>query len=117
MLNNTITFQTLSDAIERSALRQAVYAANIANANVPGFERMEVAFDAQVARANLALGNREPSSSPFRAETHVVSTHEAVKLDEEMAHVAKNALQYQVLVGAYEKQVSLLRMAVKDGRE
>ena len=45
-----------------------------------------------------------------------MSTHDTVKLDEEMAHVAKNALQYQVLLGAYEKQMSLLQLAVRDGR-
>lgn len=117
MLTTTATFQVLADAIDRSALRQAVYSANIANANVEGYRRLEVAFDAQVAAAERAFAASATSASFQPQSTQVVSTETAVKLDEEVAAMAKNALQYQTLLGAYEKQLSLLRLAVKEGRE
>lgn len=117
MLTTTPTFEVLSDALDRSALRQAVYSANIANAGVEGYQRMEVAFDAEVERATLEMANM--SGTSFRAEpsTSVVSTNQTVKLDEEMALLARNALQYQTLLGALERELGLLRMAIKEGRE
>lgn len=115
MLTTTPTFEVLAAAIDRSALKQAVYAANVANANVAGYQRLEVAFDAQLDAAARAFG---VSSTIGGGEpTQVVATNTLVKLDEEMALMAKNALQYQTLLGAYEKQVSLLRTAIKEGRE
>jgi flagellar basal body rod protein FlgB len=50
------------------------------------------------------------------ATPQVVATSEGVKLDEEMALMARNALQYQVLLGAVDGQMGLLRMAIREGR-
>lgn len=115
MLTATATFEVLADAIERSALRQAVYSANIANANVEGYRRMEVAFDAELDRARLAMSSMDGARMP-PATTRVVATTEGVKLDEEMALMARNALQYQVLLGAFDGQMGLLRLAIREGR-
>lgn len=111
MITDSVTFELLSTAIDRSALRQAVYAANIANANVEGYRRMEVSFDAELARVQLSMGEQTESA------TNVVETSEGVALDREVSVMAKNALEYQTLLGAYEKHLTLLRMAIKEGRE
>ena len=115
MLTSTATFQMLTDAIERSALRQAVYSANIANANVAGYRRMEVAFDTELERARLAMSSMDGAQVP-PATMQVVATSDGVKLDEEMGLMARNALQYQVLLGAFDGQMGLLRLAVREGR-
>lgn len=115
MLTSTATFQMLTDAIERSALRQAVYSANIANANVTGYRRMEVAFDTELERARVAMASLDGAQMPT-ATTQVVATDDGVKLDEEMALMARNALQYQVLLGAFDGQMGLLRLAIREGR-
>lgn len=117
MLTTSPTFQVLSDALDRSALRQAVYSANIANASVEGYQRMEVAFDAELERATLAMSNMGSTGAALSSSAHVVATNDVVKLDKEMALLARNALQYQTLLGAYEKEIGLLRMAIKEGRE
>jgi flagellar basal body rod protein FlgB len=44
------------------------------------------------------------------AETHV-------KLDQEMAQMAENAVRYQALLGAIERTLGMLRTAARDGRE
>ena len=116
MLTTTPTFQVLADAIESSALRQAVYSANVANASVEGYQRLEVAFDAQLAAVERELASGAEPRMTTRA-LQVVSTQQSVKLDEEMARMAQNALQYQTLVSMFEKEVSLLRLAIKEGRE
>ncbi len=113
------TLQLLSRALDVSALRQSVYAANVANANVAGYERLEVSFDQRLARAMVEMAQ---STGALHADLQlnapqVLSTGRTVKLDEEVAAMAKNALQYQTLLGAYEHMASLTRTAIHEGRE
>ena len=118
ILGTTSTIDALARAIDVSALRQSVYAANIANANVDGYHRMEVFFDREAERIALQMASASsrsiemPSSQPS-----VVATSSSVKLDEEVAMMATNALRYQTLLGAFEKTMNLMRAAVKEGRE
>jgi len=122
MLPTSPTVELLARAIEVSALKQSVYAANIANANVEGYRRMEVSFDREVERVALQMasvqsGSESKDSTFAMNAAQIVSTTEAVKLDQEMGLMAKNALTYQTLLGAYEKSLGLLRAAIKEGRE
>lgn len=99
------TIELLARAIDASALRQGVYAANVANAGVEGYRRMEVALDSAAAPDGAG------------AAPTIIATDSVVKLDEEMARMAKNSLRYEVLIGAFEKSLGTLRLAVREGRE
>jgi flagellar basal-body rod protein FlgB len=101
----TPTIELLARALDTAALRQGVYSSNVANAGVEGYRRMEVALDRSAGSAGLA-----PAPT-------IVPTDSVVKLDEEMARMAKNALRYEVLVGAFEKSLGTLRLAVREGRD
>jgi flagellar basal body rod protein FlgB len=101
----TPTIELLARAIDTAALRQGVYSSNVANAGVEGYRRLEVALDSAASTAGLA-----PTPT-------IVPTDSVVKLDEEMARMAKNALRYDVLVGAFEKSFGTLRLAVREGRD
>ena len=120
MSEASITFEMLARAMDVCALKQAVYSANIANANVDGYRRLEVMFDAQAMRAEME--SKQSSTEDARlsysaVQTPTVMTTDAtVKLDEEMATMARNALRYQTLLGAYERSMSLLNLAVHEGR-
>jgi|SRR4051812_49339228 flagellar basal-body rod protein FlgB len=119
MSDSILTIDLLTRALDVSALRQAVYSANIANAAVPGYQRLEVNFDQQMesfAAAFDSSSNADPTHVSMNAPS-VVPTGTAVKLDEEVAAMARNALQYQTLVGAYERMSSLTRLAIHEGRE
>ena len=94
-LVSTPVFDVLSKALDVASLKQAVHTANIANAGVPNYHRLEVSFDAQVQRAS----------------------DETVRLDKEMALMAKDAARYQTLLSAFDRTVGLLQMAIKEGRE
>lgn len=96
-------FPSIARALDVCALRQAVHSANVANAGVEGYQRLEVSFEAELSQA---LG-----------EPQVVRTHDAVKLDQEMASMAQNALRYQMLANAFDKSAGLLRLAIREGRE
>jgi len=119
MLKTTPTTEFLARALDVSALRQSVHSANIANATVPGFHRLEVRFDQVLERVTLAAAQgssgREVSAATPNAA--VVSTSSEVKLDEEVAAMAHNALRYQTLLTALQKGGALLRMAIREGRE
>lgn len=121
MLEATPTQELLAQAIDIAALRQSVYASNIANANVEGYRRLEVTFDRALQRMELEMtrvgGFAGGTSSAGRVAASVVSTSEAVKLDEEVGRMAQNALRYDVLLGAIERSLGSLRLAIREGRE
>lgn len=121
MLSANVTLDLLARAVDISALRQSVYSANIANAGVDGYQRMEVSFDSELERVALQLANAQPGSplgaAPPEQSAAVFSTGATVKLDEEMGLMAKNALRYQILLGAFERTLGSLRTAVREGRE
>jgi flagellar basal-body rod protein FlgB len=114
----TPTLELLARAIDASALRQGVYASNVANAGIEGYRRMEVTFDSQLAQldALVSAGTDAPGGS-FGAAPSIVATDAAVKLDEEIGRMATNSLRYQVLMNAFERSVGTLRLAVREGRE
>jgi flagellar basal-body rod protein FlgB len=117
MLYTTPTMTLLEHAIDVSAQRQSVHAANIANANVEGYTRLEVSFDAALERANLQTSSSPAvSSTPALETAMLVNTGEIVKLDEEVAAMAKNALRYQILLGAFERSLGSIRLAINEGR-
>ena len=117
MLYTTPTMALLERAIDVSALRQSVHAANIANASVEGYGRLAVAFDAALAQASLQTASSPSSSNALPLETAaIVATGDTVKLDEEMAAMAKNALRYQILLNAFERSVGSVRLAINEGR-
>jgi flagellar basal-body rod protein FlgB len=104
--------QLLGRALDVSALRHSVHAANVANVNTDGYSRFDVIVDALPREGAAAIGE---AAAP---EARVVAVPgETVRLDEEMAAMAQNAMRYQTLLGAMEKSMSLLRYAAREGRE
>jgi flagellar basal-body rod protein FlgB len=115
-------FQLLARALDAAALRQAVHTTNIANADVPGYRRLDVAFDDALAAAlqtSDSSGANRPlaDASELPAARIVPASTEAVRLDQEMALMAQNAVRYQALIGAFERAIGTLRLAVREGRE
>jgi flagellar basal-body rod protein FlgB len=120
MLNADPVIALLSRALDAATLRQTVHATNVANVDTEGYRRMEVVFSAEVERLNAegpALDANE-ALQWAQAEPEVVeSAQSKVRLDQEMAQMAENAVRYQTLLGAIERTLGLLRYAAKEGRE
>ena len=117
MIETTPAMELLTRAIDVSALKQSVYAANIANADVAGYRRMEVSFDRELERLSLMMsGPPGALDASLAAAPAVVPTQSAVKLDEEMALMAQNSLRYRGLLGAIERSLGTLQLAVREGR-
>ena len=117
MFEATPLFAVLSRALDVAALRQAVHTSNIANANVEGFRRLAVSFDAQLQ--SIANGSADAAQESAWSATppRVVATDDSVRLDQEMALMAKDAVRYQALLGAFERTTGLLNLAIHEGKE
>jgi flagellar basal-body rod protein FlgB len=119
MLNADPIIALLSRALDAAALRQTVHATNVANADTEGYRRLEVIYSAELQRLNAegpALDANE-ALQWAQAEPEVVESAEThVKLDQEMAQMAENAVRYQALLGAIERTMGLLRYAAREGR-
>lgn len=115
------TLELLSRGLDACALRQAVYAANIANVDTPGYRPLEVEFETELHNAAQAA-----SAEPWAKQAELLRTIEpsvvpaaadSVQLDQQMGLMAKNAIHYQQLLGAFDRSLGLLRLAVLEGRE
>jgi flagellar basal-body rod protein FlgB len=110
-------FSLLARALDNAALRQAVHTTNIANAGSDGFQRLEVTFDAQLQAFSNTESAAGDESSWLTSQPRVVTTGDTVRLDQEMALMAKDAVRYQALLGAFDRTTALLRLAIREGKE
>jgi flagellar basal-body rod protein FlgB len=120
MLNTDPVLALLSRALDAAALRQSVHATNVANVDTEGYRRLEVVYSAELQRLNAAAPAVDSNEALAwsQAEPEVVESADTrVKLDQEMAQMAENAVRYQALLGAIERTLGLLRTAARDGRE
>ena len=120
MLNADPILALLSRALDAAALRQTVHATNVANVDTEGYRRLEVIYSAELQRLNAGAPAIDVSEALAwaQAEPEVVESAETrVRLDQEMAQMAENAVRYQALLGAIERTLGMLRYAARDGRE
>ena len=108
-----MTTATLSLALDAASMRQQVIAANIANADVPGYTARTVTFDAVMSGAFAGSASLDAHIVP---RLDADGRPHAVQIDSEMAELSINQLQYQTLVAGLNKQLSVLSVAIADGK-
>ena len=120
-----ITLTALSAAMDAASMRQRAGALNLANANTPGYQPQRVAFESamEAGRGRLQRGARlrEEDIATARLETASVAQTlpagaPSVALDQEVAALSLNALQYQALAKSLSGQFALVDTALTDGR-
>jgi flagellar basal-body rod protein FlgB len=118
MWNVDPTLDLLSKAVEVAAQRHAVHASNIANANIEGYQPLQVTFapEQTVVSGAMHLSADAVVKASHETPRIVASADSAVKLDQEIAQMSQNALRYQALLGAFERTIDVLRSAARDGR-
>jgi flagellar basal-body rod protein FlgB len=103
----------LERAIEGAAMRQTALANNLANANTPGYRRVDVDFHTALGRAlESGAGTRAAlERTGLSAETDATGAVRAdgstVDADAEAAKLAANALEHQAAV-----QIAVTRNAI-----
>lgn len=119
-----VTTAALSAALDGASRRQALIAANIANAGTESYQPLRLPFEAHLEEARGAWrehGLRDTrlvealrSAATLPAEPVEGSS---VRMDVEMAELARNAVQFQALVQGVSRHLSLLALAAADGRK
>jgi flagellar basal-body rod protein FlgB len=102
------------------ALRQEAIAANIANAETPGYHRLDLAPSfAEQLKASLASGDlaRDTNAlSPTLApDTHTRSLRpdgNNVEIEKELLELNKNAVDHEYLTQVITNNIKQLRMAI-----
>jgi flagellar basal-body rod protein FlgB len=108
----------LERAISGASMRQSVLANNIANAETPGFRRMDVNFHDSLAEAmkstdpaaiEAASFTPQQDSSTMRADGN------GVDIDTESAAMAKNGLEYEALLSVSKARIQIVQSAMGVG--
>ena len=105
----------LERAMSGASLRQSLLANNIANANTPGYQRMDVDFHAALAQA-MASGDAGAIDSvqfqPQRDPRAMQADGNGVDIDTESANIAKNALEYDAMISVARARIGILKSAM-----
>jgi len=107
----------LDQALAGAAQRQQALANNIANANTPGYKRMDVDFHSALQKA---FDSSDPSTAvsnvSFDTQTDTTTSTSAdgnnVDMDTEMANLSENSLEYQSLVTVARSRLQMLQIAM-----
>jgi flagellar basal-body rod protein FlgB len=121
-IENTTT-ALVSLALDAAGMRHQALAQNIANANTPKYQRMDVYFEHNLTEARAALQQMPRTSvtdlAQFRPSLSFAGSKtgsEAVLLDQEVAKLSENTLYHQTLLKALSKHFALMGMAINEGK-
>jgi flagellar basal-body rod protein FlgB len=112
----------LERAIEGAGKRHEALAANLANANTPGYQRLEVDFHSALASAidrgdesrnALARLSFTPAKDAAAGVTRADGS--TVDVDSESAKLAENALEQQAAVQVAHTRINILKAAMGVG--
>jgi flagellar basal-body rod protein FlgB len=94
------------------AMRQKVVAANIANAETPGYRARDLQFSKELegALSSSAPSVVEVDSLPAKSDGNTVD------LDRELRLLSENALRFQVASGLLRTELQAVRLAIQEGK-
>jgi flagellar basal-body rod protein FlgB len=110
----------LEAAIRGASQRQQALAANLANANTPGYQRVDVDFhgtlsaalgrdDARETLHHASFAPKQDAAGAVRADGSTVD------VDAESARLAANALEHQAAVTVAHARIQIMRSAMGVG--
>jgi flagellar basal-body rod protein FlgB len=110
-----ITHVALERALSGASLRQRALSDNLANANVPGYQRQDVDFHGALQRA-MGAGRPGVEAASFSIEQTregaVRPDGGTVDVDREATELARNGLEYQALATVVKGHADIIRAAM-----
>jgi len=112
---------TLKGALDALSTRHRTLAANVANAQTPGYHRKDVSFD-DVMRSVTQNGEsslrrtRPEHLSGISSQARLAATEAAtpgIDMDMEMAELARNTFLYQAYADVVSRKLGMLRLAIR----
>ena len=112
------TPELVSRALDAGALRHSAIAQNIANANVTGARALKVAFEELLGtvREDVAMGRPVSAQDLPEPQVRYSEAPQAIALDDEVGALSSNAVHYQALIRAIDKQLALVGLAIHEGK-
>jgi flagellar basal-body rod protein FlgB len=114
MDSSHLNLNLLTQVLDTSALRHRVIAQNVANVNTPGYRRLAVEFENDLAKALSA-----PDGNAAHVKPRVVIEDgpervdgNTVDIDREMNALTKNSLLYQAAAQIITSRVASMRSAI-----
>lgn len=122
-----VTSRLLGLALDGALSQQAAIATNIANAQTPGYRPLAARFDDLVRQLRDRVTDRSLDADTGQLIGTLRQTLDAqplmadptaatVRIDMQMADLAKNSLQYQALLTAQSRLFAIDQLVVGDGR-
>ena len=128
MIQNDLTYQALTKAIEGSQRRQEAIASNLANLNTKNYKANRVSFEGELKKAlGEAQKNRDFKNTANRID-HIVpkvvkdqssrmnNDGNNVDLDQEMSLMAANQILYQTLIQQLNQKYQTMSYVIHEGR-
>jgi flagellar basal-body rod protein FlgB len=119
-VSQTDNYQLARKLLDAAALRQEAIASNVANADTPGYRRLDVAPDfvaqlkAQMAAGNISTGS-DAVTPKLAEDTHARSVRpdgNSVEIEHELLAMNRNAVEYEYLTEIVSSNIKQLKMAI-----
>jgi flagellar basal-body rod protein FlgB len=116
----TDNYQLARKLLDAAALRQEAIATNVANAETPGFRRLDVAPDFAVQlKARMAAGDFATTAQTIRPQLAEDATARSIRpdgntveLDHELLAMDRNVIEYNYLTDLVSNNIKQLKMAI-----
>lgn len=116
----TDNYQLARKLLDAAVLRQEAVAMNIANAETPGFRRVDVAPDFAVQlKARVASGDIAKTASSLRPQLAEDQTARSVRpdgntveIERELMTMNRNAVEYEFLTEIVSNNIKQLKLAI-----
>lgn len=113
-------YQLARKLLDASVLRQEAIAANIANAETPGYRRMDISADFTTElRASIKAGGRSGSLSSISPrlveDSHASSVRpdgNSVEIEKELVEMNRNTVEYEFMADLVSRNIKQLKMAI-----
>ena len=116
----TDNYQLARKLLDAAVLRHEAVATNIANAETPGFRRLDIAPDFGVQlKARMAAGDFAQSAETIRPQLAEDSTARSVRpdgnsveIERELLTMNRNAVEYDYLTEVVSNNLKQLKLAI-----
>ena len=116
-------YQASKKLMDMTVLRQEAIAANLANAQTPGYKRVDVDGDFESTFKDALQAGRSDQIQRMDAKLAVDkaapvndATGNTVDIEKEMVHLSENQIQHQLETRMIGGRLARLRMAIKGGQ-
>ncbi len=116
---NATDQQVLLDLLSATSLRARVLAGNVANQNVPGYQRRDVEFEDMLSREAHRQGADLSRVEPkIVVDTHTPAGADGnnVVMEQEMGAMRENRLRFELFASILAGRVGLMQSAIHGDR-